>query len=428
MQPLMRTSAVRRLSKALAVALVLAACSGGGVVNSGTTTSSSTTATSSSGGRVCVPGAQVSCACPGGKQGVQLCKPDGSGLEACQGCASGSGGGGGTSTSSSTGTGGSTSCGNTATDPKNCGACGHACPSGTCTASLCQPVTLASDGGLPRGIVVDATNVYFTGGILGAVTKVPIAGGSPVALTTTNGSAESAIAVDATNVYYVAVGGTLMKVPLDGATAATALAPVIVYQSQQSLGMGVDATSVYVLGANGGNGPASAVLKVPIDGGAVTPLGTDNLGIGMVMNATSIFWMYTYTGQILTVPTSGGATTTLVSAAEPPGQFTGTGIAMDATSVYWVDAGAGAVMKVPIGGGTPTVLASGGAMADGMAVDATNVYWTDAGTMSVRKVPVGGGAMTTVATGYYPPFGIALDATNVYWTVPRASTVLMVPK
>ena len=35
---------------------------------------------------VCVPGAQIACACLGGTQGIQACNADGTGYEACQGC------------------------------------------------------------------------------------------------------------------------------------------------------------------------------------------------------------------------------------------------------------------------------------------------------------------------------------------------------
>jgi hypothetical protein len=41
----------------------------------------------------CVPGAQTACACLGGGYGTQVCKADGSGLEACLGCEGGSSGG-----------------------------------------------------------------------------------------------------------------------------------------------------------------------------------------------------------------------------------------------------------------------------------------------------------------------------------------------
>jgi hypothetical protein len=70
-----------------------------------------------SGGNTCTPGAQTSCACLGGKAGIQVCNVDGKSLGMCQ-CSSGtaSGGTGGATTSSSsgglgaTGTGGGSSC------------------------------------------------------------------------------------------------------------------------------------------------------------------------------------------------------------------------------------------------------------------------------------------------------------------------------
>jgi hypothetical protein len=417
MRSFVRTGAVGRLSKALAAAVVLAACGGGGVVSSETATSSS------SGGRACVPGAQVSCACVGGEHGVQLCKADGSGLDACQGCATGSGGG---TSSSTTGTGGTNPCGDTTSDANNCGACGHSCASGTCAASLCKPVTLYSGTGEPGGIVVDATNVYWTRSALGAVSKVKITGGAAQGLTSGQGFTASALAVDATSVYYLELG-RLMKAPINGG-ASTMLGVVSVVDLGLWLGMRVDATSVYLLGTDEVGDPGASVVKVPIAGGSVTPLAQGGEGAGMVMDANSIYWIDSNTGDVLMVPISGGTPTTLVSGALPVSLAHGNGIALDATSVYWTNSGAGTVMKVPIGGGAPTTLASGGASANGMAVDATSVYWTDAVTNAVMKVPIGGGAMTVVATGEYPPFGIALDATNVYWTVPGEGAVLMLAK
>ena len=49
--------------------------------------------TDTGGGSPCVPGAQAACACPGGVEGVQVCRPDGSGYDACQ-CEEGSSGSG----------------------------------------------------------------------------------------------------------------------------------------------------------------------------------------------------------------------------------------------------------------------------------------------------------------------------------------------
>lgn len=81
------------------VGTFLAGCSGPddsdtSITGAGPTiTSAGMTSSGTDEGLACVPGAQSSCACPGGgPDGVQVCLPDGSGFEPCQGCDAGSGG------------------------------------------------------------------------------------------------------------------------------------------------------------------------------------------------------------------------------------------------------------------------------------------------------------------------------------------------
>lgn len=78
----------RRLS-VLWISVVLAGCSDKS--ESSATQSSTGESAVSDGPLACVPGAQVPCACLGGVQGVQVCLPDGSGYDACEGCDTGGG-------------------------------------------------------------------------------------------------------------------------------------------------------------------------------------------------------------------------------------------------------------------------------------------------------------------------------------------------
>src|SRR5688572_4166961 len=68
---------MRRFTVSLAFVLYSAAaagCSAGGETRSDTD------------GAGCMPGQQVSCACPGGGEGVQICEADGSAFGVCMGC------------------------------------------------------------------------------------------------------------------------------------------------------------------------------------------------------------------------------------------------------------------------------------------------------------------------------------------------------
>jgi cysteine-rich repeat protein len=102
----------------------------------------------SSGGAVCVPGAQTSCACPGGAQGVQVCNADGRSLGACECAGSGSGSGSSSSGAPST-------CGNAIADMgeecddgnmSNTDSCTNACKKAVCGDGFVQPGEDCDDG------------------------------------------------------------------------------------------------------------------------------------------------------------------------------------------------------------------------------------------------------------------------------------------
>lgn len=253
-----------------------------------------------------------------------------------------------------------------------------------------------------------------------------------------------ALAVDATSVYWTTAGaqtgsvppgpgnGAVMKVPIGGG-APTTLATGLVGRCD----LAVDATSVYYTIADTVPG---AVMKVPIGGGAPSTIASGDIGYGLSVDATSIYWSKggpsRSPGSLMRVPVGGSTPTTLASCPSPSFLCVGlpsgseqigpTSIAVDATSVYWMNNGT-ALMKVASGGGPITELAWGDNgfgfpvhLPTGIAVDATNVYWANGGgspSGAVMKVPLGGGTPTVLArSGVNAPRGIAVDATNIYWT------------
>jgi hypothetical protein len=99
----------------------------------------------------------------------------------------------------------------------------------------------------PRGITLDAKNLYWTDNATpGSVTIQQIIGGMP---TTIAQNQPYQIVVDSTNVYWTNLdnAGSVMSVPIAGGT------PTILASDQnQPWGIAVDATSVYWADANGG--------------------------------------------------------------------------------------------------------------------------------------------------------------------------------
>jgi hypothetical protein len=172
----------------------------------------------------------------------------------------------------------------------------------------------------------------------------------------------------------------------------------------------------------------TAILKVPIDGGApvtLATIGTSQSLDGLAASDAAVFWtqidesMSAVQTDILSVPISGGAVTTL---ATQPG-FAGT-IATDATSLYWSGSSTtgscasppcSTVSKAPLAGGTSVVLSSDAHTPSAFAFDTANVYWatSDGRVMSAAK---GGGSSTLLADFAQTSIqGLGLSGSTLFW-------------
>ena len=311
-------------------------------------------------------------------------------------------------------------CVNTQIDNGNCGTCGTTCstvsPStAQCTAGRCL-VTLATaiGGGIAGDIAVDATSVYWSNPVDSTIMKVSSGGGTPTTLA--SGQSIGHIAVDSTSVYWLN-GGAVMKVPTGGGSLTTLASGQHYPQC-----IAVDGMSVYWATSDlfGAAYQSGTVMKVSTGGGTPTTLAIgQEVPEDMVVDATSVDRA---DSGLLTVPTVGGSTVTLV-----PDVSMGVaqhGIAVDGTSIYWATAG-GNVMKFAFVGGTPISLVSGAT--GSIAVDSTSVYWTNDVAGTVMKISTSGGTPTTLASG---PIGnlIAVDDTSVYFTVGNSQLMKLTPK
>jgi len=237
----------------------------------------------------------------------------------------------------------------------------------------------------PRGVAVDATNVYWTastGGVSGGIFTCPIAGcGStpPTRLATV--SSPVGIQVDDTYVYFVDWdSNAVMKIPKTSTDGG-------VFTIYDGTGFGpyspdlcvIGATSIFV-GDDDGN-----VWGMPLDGGQVVQYddGTSNYGqYGLAVDSTNLY--FGQSGRIIRAPQGQvDAVVAIYTEVNWPQSF-----ALDGPTsfLYWANWGTmttnvndGTVGRVLIDGGSVAVLAKSQPQPQGITVSGSAVYWVNLG-------------------------------------------------
>lgn len=294
---------------------------------------------------------------------------------------SGSGGGvgglgGSAGTGGEGGTGGS-ACGSTATDPSNCGACGHSCFGGTCSNGACQPFKLSSQ------------NEYEVDGI--AVTSKAVFWGS----------------------YSV---NHLMKCDLPGCASGP---KELAKGSGPVIGVAVDATSVYFTDWGVATGAVRKCLLPDCSGGPIDMVvGLDKPNALSVSN-TAIFWN-SFSGGVVATCSLGCAASSGIPLASS--QKTSVALALTSQSVVWSvmgsTPGTGAIRScaLPSCAGGPASLAEGLNSPGDVVVIGNDVVW-QSGTSAIMRcgLPSCSGGPTVVRDGLTDLHHIATDGTKLYY-------------
>jgi hypothetical protein len=254
------------------------------------------------------------------------------------------------------------------------------CPLSGCGAG---PTVYAAGLTNPRGIAVDAQNVYFGtasyGGVVGGIWRCALSGcnGSPTNLA--SAGIPYGVAVDGTFVYWVDFDdNTVHKVNKTGG------ADTVLYDAASGLIVEPGQCVVYgpflfLVDAN------ADALRVATSGGEPALIGTSTYGgqYGLATDPSNVY--FGGNGVVFR------AAQTSVDAAVPIAQTIAdpTGLAFDPTSgmVYWSNWGSGngndgTVGKMAADGGSPHLLATALASPEAVTVSGSYAFWLSNGTLS----------------------------------------------
>jgi hypothetical protein len=211
-------------------------------------------------------------------------------------------------------------------DATHCGTCENACAAGEyCTLGACHPQTelLVADGlGKPEDIAADGQQVFFSTLTDGAIQRVTI-GGVPVKLAAGQAN-PTRLTIDATHVYWTnQLGGAVMRVLRDGSAPAEVVASAVAPRA-----IALDAGNVY-WGENGMFNMTTVVKRAPkgvgVVGQEIAPGAFEASGVVelLVVGGT----LYVKGGDMVTeVPLAGGPPVTEPAVAQ--------GFAIDAYHVF----------------------------------------------------------------------------------------------
>ena len=259
-------------------------------------------------------------------------------------------------------------------------------------------------------LIVDGADAYWVNTVPNsgcsptcrwAVVRVPLNGGAPVTLATSQAVIRG-LATDATNVYWVQEGvGPVSTDGNDPADSAVRAVP-------KAGGAAVTLVNGLL------NGPAPVLPPGSIPGNWFSRGGLLVVGNRLVFSTTGFFDGY----RILQVATTGGVVTELQKVTGANSGFA-RAMTSDGVNLYWIDDST--VKSVSLAGGVAVNLASGLYQPTGVAIAAGRVIWSETVCCTVRangrvrSVAVGGGAALTLADLLDNPAGVTADADAAFW-------------
>jgi hypothetical protein len=374
-----------------------------------------------------------------------------------------------------------------ASDPNNCGACGHSCSGGACASGVCQGVPLVTTSATSIiALAADGTHLYeadygpflfsdagiYEGVSPGTITAYPVlpdgSTGPATVLASGVNLVLSPILSDGTWVYFATSGGgTVERVRIADGTRQTLASAVDFSQTNTFSGLCVDSTNLYYVAIDKFETPR--LFAVPLQGGGpvllsqptppVYPSQTLGTQVGLACDGSHVFYATPSYPYLLRfdvpspLPTDAGVAPFVMSNSGGTEKW---GVAVDSTSVYAMNGGN--VVAVPRGETVfaiddagfpipgPTVAAFGtlGIPCDTLLADPT--HFSASGhvgiidsTQVVAVAPTDGGPASILFEfndgGSNPPYQqtfedppIAQDSNWIYFVAPDQKTIMHAAK
>lgn len=305
-------------------------------------------------------------------------------------------------------------CDASATDPRNCGRCGHDCVGGACTNGVCQPWVVSTAPA--SDLQSDDTNVYWVlGAQPGNVSKCARTGcdaGTPL-VSSIDGPGK--IAIDNTNTYFTtyALGTGIL-----GACAKSGCnnTPTVLSGNKNyPAWFAVDSNNAYFTVYNG-DIFACALPSCPDGGASITQM---SAGQGLAADATYLYWTEGYAYVYSCQKSNCNNTRKLILS----GQSGLRAVAAYNGNVYVLKAGAnGTIVRCPNQTScNPTVMAQNLDDPDDLDVDSSGIYFVLHGTSpstngSLAYCPINGcqNTPTTLVGNLSYTNAVALDKDAAY--------------
>lgn len=306
----------------------------------------------------------------------------------------------------------------TSSDPGNCGACGHDCGGGDCTAGRCRPLEWHTAAGSPIALALTATRVVWAEANAVRSCLKNGCGSAPTTISTTG--TVSALATEGNLVAWTRSDNTVNSALHDG----TGSESVGGASTPRGLLVSADGSTRTIIFADSG----ATQISRTVGGAAPTALYPNSGAVNLVAPLGATRFAFTTleggTHRLYLADRSGGDRQPALTSAGAPHAIATRGnsiVALATPSGVILRTNGGAAPLTALGNDVVRVALDGPTSGEGVYIT------TGAGEVRACRLPSCASAVT-VASGFLDPEAITVDTQFVYFVDRPTSRILRVRK